>query len=134
MLTSSSQELIGQCKINVVYSILLGKETNWKIHDPHPTPFLGLLKILDKEHHFIMPIINENTSIIKNDKCKKKPKKNPKYTKSGIISKYIFSTKGFIDFLEQKIPPSPFLDVHEYMISYQKSSSIKKLLISQNLS
>ena len=32
-------------------------------------------KILDKEHHFIMPIINENT--LKNDKCKKKKTKNP---------------------------------------------------------
>ena len=42
-------------------------------------PFLGLLKILDKEHHFIMPIINENTLIIKNDKCKKEQqKKNEK--------------------------------------------------------
>ena len=98
-------------------------------------PFLGLLKILDKEHHFIMPIINENTLIIKNDECKKKNEKKPRNTpKSGIISKYILSTNGFMDILEQKIPPSPFLDVHEYMLSYQKSSSIKKLLISQNLS
>ena len=39
LLTSSSQELKGQCKNNVVCSILLGKETgNCKIHDPHPTP------------------------------------------------------------------------------------------------
>ena len=37
-------------------------------------------KILDKEHHFIMPIINEHTLIIKNDKCKKKNEKTPKYT------------------------------------------------------
>ena len=71
-------------------------------------PFHGLLKKLNKEHHFIMPIINENTLIIKNDKCKKN-RKNPRNTpKSGIISKYIFSTNGFMDIVEQKIPPSPF--------------------------
>ena len=61
-----------------------------------------------------------------NVKKKKKPKKTRNTPKSGIISKYIFSTNGFIDILEQKIPPSPFLNVHEYMLSYQKSSSIKK--------
>ena len=72
-------------------------------------PFLGLLKILDKEHHFIMPIINENTLIIKNDKCKKKTEKPPRNTpKSSITSKYILSTNGFMDIVEQKIPPSLF--------------------------
>ena len=64
----------------------------------------------------------------------KKNEKTRNTPKSGIISKYILSTNGFIDILEQKIPPSPFLDVHDYMLSYQKSSPIKKLLISQNLS
>ena len=66
---------------------------------------------------------------------KKKTKKPRKTPKSGIISKYIFSTNGFIDILKQKIPPSPFfrcswIYVISEIISNQKIANFSKFVVN----